>query len=50
MRLKNFRVDKYGTLRIDDNSIGIQCISCFSYHSWTTGKLIKEVKKNSKIN
>ena len=49
MRLRNVRYDM--ELIIDDNHIGIQCIHCFSVHSWATGQLIiKEVKKDSKKN
>lgn len=46
MKLWNTRVG----LLIIDNPIGIQCIYCFSVHSWATGKLIREVKKDSKKN
>lgn len=51
LRLRNCGNNRYETLMIIDNHIGIQCIYCFSVHSWATGKLIRmEVKKNSKKN
>lgn len=40
MRLRNNR-SGHG-LVIDDNPYGIPCVSCWSYHSWATGDLIKK--------
>ena len=44
MKLQNTRGSD--RLIITNNPIGIQCVYCWSFHSWATGVLIKkEVKK-----
>ncbi len=48
VRLQNNRASE--RLIINDNEIGIQCIHCWSVHSWSTGKLIKGGEKDSKKN
>lgn len=39
-----------GLLKITSNKLGFQCPKCFEFHNWYDGKLIMEVKKNSKTN